>query len=707
MSQVIHLQPSQILWRAETPYRRKDGPLGLRNLGNTCYFNSVLQCLTYTPPLANLCLQGQHSSACVSRNDKSNNNCAFCFLEKRIRLSLTIDVPVDSPTKILDCLQRSTKLFRVGRQEDAHELLRYAIEACNSACIQLQKPVAAGNRQSKHADGKSKEEPHTIVKEIFGGIIQSQIKCSVCGTESNKLDDIMDLSLDILPRLGSLREAMCRFFMPEVLDGDNKYHCSKCKKPTTARKQLSVFKAPTVLVIQLKRFENIYGGKIDRHVAFDERLGLAGHMCRNSKDARPEYMLYGVVVHAGHSQDGGHYYAYVKEPRGKWYCCNDASVYPVNPDNVRADKAYILFYVRSNSAPEVSSVNRNDSTPSPPTTPDTDLQEPPKKYGSPHSSATHSKLSNSTLVNSRVNSKKQMRFKIRNVNDPPEKAGRDDQFSNKHIIEGASPTCVSLPNQMPCSSNAKHSCEGFSPPCIFVPEQVSGSNFDVGSSSARLKSDGDTVSSVYSGDKVLENRTQAGAMLEDQNTRTDLRGVDLRRNSSRTSNGAESTDGVIILAVAGPDSAGNTTLATSEETRLVGAKRQRDEAKCSVVVLEDPQFAPLLETPVSDFVQRQVLKSAGGDEWLGIGRFKQLLEKETREELLGGGWGDELRERLRAVKRMKKSEGLWPADAAKTSTLSRQLFAEERELCKDLVPKVLKERLVEHLRSYICQKSAK
>lgn len=162
-----------------------------------------------------------------SRNDKINNNCAFCFLEKRIRLSLTIDVPVDSPTKILDCLQRSTKLFRVGRQEDAHELLRYAIEACNSACIQLQKPVAAGNRQTKHADGKSKEEPHTIVKEIFGGIIQSQIKCSVCGTESNKLDDIMDLSLDILPRLGSLREAMCRFFMPEVLDGDNKYHCGK------------------------------------------------------------------------------------------------------------------------------------------------------------------------------------------------------------------------------------------------------------------------------------------------------------------------------------------------------------------------------------------------------------------------------------------------------------------------------------------------
>jgi len=30
------------------------------------------------------------------------------------------------------------------------------------------------------------------------------------------------------------------------------------------------------------------------------------------QDARPEYSLYGIVVHAGHSQDAGHYYAYVK-----------------------------------------------------------------------------------------------------------------------------------------------------------------------------------------------------------------------------------------------------------------------------------------------------------------------------------------------------------------------------------------------------------
>ncbi len=38
---------------------------GLCNLGNTCFLNSVLQCLTYTPPLFNYVASGQHSKSCT------------------------------------------------------------------------------------------------------------------------------------------------------------------------------------------------------------------------------------------------------------------------------------------------------------------------------------------------------------------------------------------------------------------------------------------------------------------------------------------------------------------------------------------------------------------------------------------------------------------------------------------------------------------
>lgn len=37
---------------------------GLCNMGNTCFLNSVLQCLTYTPPLYNYLMSGDHKQSC-------------------------------------------------------------------------------------------------------------------------------------------------------------------------------------------------------------------------------------------------------------------------------------------------------------------------------------------------------------------------------------------------------------------------------------------------------------------------------------------------------------------------------------------------------------------------------------------------------------------------------------------------------------------
>lgn len=143
--------------------------------------------------------------------------------------SLSLDLTLDAPAKIQSCLRIFAEHFRGGRQEDAHEFLRYVIDACHNTCLRLKKlKRKGGDREAVNGSvgNSSSSSSSSVVKEIFGGALQSQVKCLSCGAESNKVDEIMDISLDIL-HSGSLKDAMQKFFQPEVLDGNNKYKCEK------------------------------------------------------------------------------------------------------------------------------------------------------------------------------------------------------------------------------------------------------------------------------------------------------------------------------------------------------------------------------------------------------------------------------------------------------------------------------------------------
>ncbi|CAK9151796.1 unnamed protein product [Ilex paraguariensis] len=69
------------------------------------------------------------------------------------------------------------------------------------------------------------------------------------------------------------------------------------------------------------------------------------------EDPNPGYKLFGTIVHSGFSPDSGHYYAYIKDAMGRWYCCNDSCVSLSTLQKVLSEKVYILFFSRTKQRP--------------------------------------------------------------------------------------------------------------------------------------------------------------------------------------------------------------------------------------------------------------------------------------------------------------------------------------------------------------------
>lgn len=106
--------------------------------------------------------------------------------------------------------------MRVGRQEDAHEFLRFSIDHMQEAAAKNMTPPAKTDA----------EKEHTFMARIFGGKLRSRVACGNCKHNSDTFDGFMDLSLDV-SRSDNVKEALQAFVKEDVLQGANKYKCEK------------------------------------------------------------------------------------------------------------------------------------------------------------------------------------------------------------------------------------------------------------------------------------------------------------------------------------------------------------------------------------------------------------------------------------------------------------------------------------------------
>lgn len=306
-------------------------PSGLVNCGNSCYANVVLQCLTFTPPLTAYFLQGLHSKACAKERW-----CFTCEFESLILEAKEGKSPL-SPLRIISQLRKIGSQLVNGKEEDAHEFLRCAIETMQSICFMEAQASRSG----------PVEEETTLIGLTFGGYLLSKIKCTRCENKSERIERILDLTVEISGDIETIEEALQQYTSPEILDGDNRYHCTRCNSYVKARKRLSILEAPNILTIALKRFQSGKFGKLNKPVIFSEILDLAPYMSSRS-DKSPVYRLYGVIVHLDvmNAAFSGHYVCYIRNNQNKWFKIDDSTVTAMDVENVLTRGAYMLFYAR-------------------------------------------------------------------------------------------------------------------------------------------------------------------------------------------------------------------------------------------------------------------------------------------------------------------------------------------------------------------------
>jgi ubiquitin C-terminal hydrolase len=198
------------------------GKVGLKNLGNSCFMNSALQCLAHCEVLVKYFLSKMFYDDVNKINKNSTGGLvakAFYNLIKEIWLN---NNEVVIPWEFKQIFVSFAKQFAAGEQQDSHEMLTFLLYKVHEDLNRVSDKSQVAVREK--AINESEEETlnriwynfnqreNSIITDLFFGLMKSTLKCPDCKHVSINYDLYSSLSLAI-PEYSNFSKVKFKVFL--------------------------------------------------------------------------------------------------------------------------------------------------------------------------------------------------------------------------------------------------------------------------------------------------------------------------------------------------------------------------------------------------------------------------------------------------------------------------------------------------------------
>lgn len=192
------------------PYLKSEplgpGKVGLINLGNTCYFNSGVQCIVHQMPLVSYFLHHDWKADLNETNPlglKGELARELASYIKRIWKGAEHSI---SPSSLKNAIGRFARQFIGFNQQDSHELITFMLdgvhEDLNKCREKINLPPVTGNgiddlETARKTWSAYKKRNDSIVVDTFHGLLRSRLICPTCHSTCTVFDPYVAISLPL------------------------------------------------------------------------------------------------------------------------------------------------------------------------------------------------------------------------------------------------------------------------------------------------------------------------------------------------------------------------------------------------------------------------------------------------------------------------------------------------------------------------------